>query len=181
MKKVIIGAIVGGIIIFAWQTVSWMVLYLHIKAHQYTDKQDEILNTLGSQLPGEGQYFLPTLPQNSSMEQREALMKSSEGKPWAQVSYHKSMEINMTTNIIRGLLANIVLVGLFCWILSKISAPTFGTVFIASLFTGLIVFINGIYTSHIWYETFDLMAHLTDYLVGWGLCGLFLGWRFSKK
>ncbi len=42
MKKTIIGAIVGGIIIFAWQFLSWGPLNLHEAQQQYTPKQDTI-------------------------------------------------------------------------------------------------------------------------------------------
>jgi hypothetical protein len=181
MKKLIIGAIVGGIIIFIWQTASWMILNLHGNAYRYTDKQNEILATLSSQLSEEGQYYMPNVKPDATMEEHEALMESSKGKPWAMVSYHKAFEMSMTSNIIRGLLVDILLVGLFCWILSKMNAPTFGTIFTASVRVGLIVFTNGIYTGHIWYQTFDLMAHFTDYLVSWGLCGIWLGFWYKKK
>ena len=76
---------------------------------------------------------------------------------------------------------DIILMGLFCWILSKFAVPRFGTILAASIFTGLIAFLNTVYTGHIWYETFDLMAHLTDAIVGWGIAGLWLGWWMSKK
>lgn len=181
MKKILLGALVGGLLLFIWQTVSWMVLDLHKKSHSYTEKEGAILNVLNIELSQEGQYMLPGYPPDASMEANEAKAKANIGRPWAMVSYHKSFEMDMVTNIIRGLVVNIVLMALFCWIIAKIPAPTFGTIFMASLFAGLIVFMNGIYTGHIWYPTFDLMAHFTDYIVGWGLAGLWLGWWYSKK
>lgn len=181
MKKIVLGAIVGGLLLFIWQSLSWMLLDLHSKAHSYTDKQDAILNTLSTELPAEGTYMLPMGKPGTSMEEHQKMAEGWIGKPWAMVTYHKAFEMDMVMNIIRGFIVNILLMVLFCWILSKIAAPKFGTVFVASIFTGLIVFLNGIYTGHIWYPTFDLMAHLTDAIVGWGLAGLWLGWWFSKK
>ena len=181
MKKLLIGAIVGGIIIFFWQFLSFAALSLHGKALQYTPKQDEILNNLNSLITEDGQYLMPSLPPNATSEEQKASMKTSEGKPWAMVSYHKSMEMNMGMNIIRGLLVDIIAVAMLCWMLSKMNLPTFATILTASVFTGMIVFFTAPYTGHIWYETFDIMAYFLDAIVGWGACGLWLGWWYSRR
>jgi hypothetical protein len=86
----------------------------------------------------------------------------------------------MGMNIFRGIVVDIIMVGLFCWILSRFANPSFSNVFIASLLVGLIAFLNFPYTIHIWFETFDLSASLIDALVGWGLAGLWLGWWYSR-
>jgi hypothetical protein len=181
MKKVLLGALVGGILLFIWQTLSWMVMDLHVKSHSYTDKEATILNVLNTELTGEGQYMLPGYKPGAPQEENMKKAEANIGKPWAMISYHKAFEMDIATNIIRGLAVNILLMVLFCWIISKIPAPKFGTIFLASILTGLIVFLNGIYTAHIWYPTFDLMAHLTDSIVGWALAGLWLGWWYARK
>jgi hypothetical protein len=180
MKKLLIGAIVGGIIIFLWQSLSFTVLDLHAKAFQYTPKQEEIINYLGTQLNEEGQYLLPRPADNASSDEAQAQMEASNGKPWAMVAYHKAMDMNMGLNMIRGLLVDIIAVGLLCWILLRLNLPSFSTVLIASIFTGLIVFMNGVYTGHIWYQTFDIMAHFLDAIVAWGACGLWLSWWLNR-
>ena len=50
MKKLIIGGLVGGILLFLWQTLSWTVLDLHGKEYQQAPGQDTVLNSLNSQL-----------------------------------------------------------------------------------------------------------------------------------
>ncbi len=180
MKKLLIGGIVAGLIIFIWQTLSWTMLNMHADGQQYTPKQDSILAYLGTQLGNEGAYFLPTYPPGSTQEQMQAAMDNAMGKPWAQVYYHSAMDYDMTTNIIRGLLTNILMAILFCWIIAKIGKNSFGVTFMAALLTGIIVFCNSVYTQHIWYELFDLNAHLTDYLVSWGAAGIWLGWWMNR-
>ena len=180
MKKSLIGAIVGGIIIFIWQFLSWAIINLHLPAQQYTPKQDAVMAALNSNLE-EGGYFVPSLPETATMEEQEQAMKDMEGKPWATIQYHKAMENKMTMNMIRGALVNMVTVWLLCWILLRLAKINFGTVFTASLFIGFIVFLNAHYTNHIWYETFDLMAHFVDAVVAWGACGLWLWWWLSKN
>lgn len=181
MKKSLIGALVGGLIIFIWQFLSWSLFNLHEPAQQYTPRQDAIMNVLNNEKLEEGGYLLPMLPKTASMEEWEKFMKDAEGKPWASVQYHKAMKNNMGMNMFRGVAINFITVLLLCWILTRLHAPGFSTIAIASLFTGLIVFLNAPYTNFIWYEGFDIWAHLADAVVSWGLCGLWLGWWLRKK
>jgi hypothetical protein len=180
MKKIVIGAIVGGIVIFIWQTLSWTILDLHRPANQYTPKQEEIMSFLNKQFNADASYFLPTYPPDASNDVMEQHMKEAEGKPWAVIAYHTNLKMNMGMNIFRGIIVDIIMVGLFCWILSRFANPTFSKVFIASLLAGVIAFLNFPYTVHIWFETFDLGASLMDALIGWGLAGLWLGWWYSR-
>ncbi len=181
MKKMIIGAIVG-IIIFAWQFMTWGALNLHEAQQKYTPKQDSILSYLNSQFSEDGAYMMPTFAPGTSREVMEKEMKAMEGKPWAQVVYHKSMPgmSKMFMNMGRNLLVNIFIIWLLCWLLVKIPSPSFATVFIGTLGTGLIVFLHAPYTMHIWYGSFDLMAHFIDALVSWGIAGLWLGWWLRR-
>src|SRR6185503_2542196 len=144
----IIASIVGGILIFLWQFLSWPVLNLHKAANHYTPNQDAILAALNTNLPDEGGYIVPGLPENASSEDHEKLMKEADGKPWATIQYHKSQEAStgaMIMNMIRALLTDIIMIWLFCWMLSKINGAGFGTIFTISLVTGLIVFLSSPY------------------------------------
>ena len=184
MRKTIIAAIVGGIIIFAWQFLSWAALNLHNAANKYTPNNAAILAALQENLPEEGGYMLPGLPESATREEHEKMMKESNGKPWASVQYHKAIEStpsSMYMNMGRGLVVDIVMVWLFCWILGKMNMATFGTIFTACFFMGFITFFNSAYTINIWYKWFDIMAHFTDAMVSWCVCGLWLGWFLKKN
>jgi hypothetical protein len=181
MKKLLIGAIVGGIILFICQFLSWTVLNWHDDAYQYTDKQDAILNFLNTQLDKPGQYHLPALPPGSGNEQHEALMKSMDGKPWALVQYHQAFKMSMGSNMIRGLIVDMLIVAFFCAIISRMNSLNFTAILISALFVGMIVFFNVPYTHHIWYQDFDLMAYFADCIVGWGLIGIWLGFLYGRK
>ncbi|WP_205512468.1 hypothetical protein [Longitalea arenae] len=181
MKKLLLGAFVGGILLFIWQFLSWMVLNLHYNAYQYTPKQDAIMSTLSTQIDKEGQYMMPSLPPDASMEEHEKLMKTMEGKPWAMVTYHQSFNMSMGANMIRGLIVDMLIVAFFCAIISRMNALNFTAIFISALFVGMIVFFNIPYTNHIWYKGFDLMAYFIDCIVGWALVGIWLGWLYGRK
>lgn len=181
MQKTFIGALVGGILIFIWQFLSWTMMQNHDKAMQYTPKQDSILSYLSSQFSSDGSYIMPRSAPGTSMEECKKQMQDRIGKPTAQVIYHTAMKDNMMSNMVWNLLVNIIAVWLLCWILSGITMNSFGKTFMASLFTGLIIFLQGPYVMHIWYGSSDITAHLADYLVSWGLVGLWLGWLLNRK
>ncbi len=184
MKKTIIGAIVGGLLIFICQTLSWTVLDLHRSAQDYTPKQDTIMHFLSSVIDKEGGYLLPGMPKGTSFDDANKAGLKGMGKPWAFIEYHSSYTLSMNDmymNMVRGLLSTMFMVWLVCWIISKFSKPSFGNIFLACLFIGLVVYINVPYNSFIWYKIFDSRAYLHDSILGWGVCGLWLGWWMRKK
>jgi hypothetical protein len=178
MKKLLIAALVGGIILFIWQFLSWTVLGLHANMQSYTPKQDEILKVLGDNLE-EGFYFLPTVPPGTSFEESNKQMESASGKPWAQVFYHKSMNTNMSLNMVRGALVDILAVLMLTWILLKMGNPSAKTIVLSSLAVGFIGYLTGIYTSAIWFE-YKTLSDLLDTFVSWGLIGVWLAWWLRK-
>ncbi|HEX3024106.1 MAG TPA: hypothetical protein VHP12_02750 [Chitinophagaceae bacterium] len=181
MKKTIIASLVGALLMFCWQFLSWGPLQLHRSAQEYTPKQDSIMAYLNSQFSSDGSYFMPTFPKKATSEDMNKLMKNSVGKPWAIIHFHKAYNANMGMNMARGFLVNIVVLWLLCWLIGKINIATFGTIFAATLFVGLIGFLNITYTFHIWYLTSDLNAHFIDTIVSWAVVGVWLGFYLKKK
>ncbi len=180
MKKLIVASIVGGIIIFLWQFLSFAALDLHRPAQQYTPKQDTLLSVLTSNLQ-EGRYFLPTTPVGASSEEVAKQMEVMMGKPWAIVDYHAKTENNMGMNIVRSLLTNMIIVFLFCWILTRGGPHSFNSIFISSLFVGWIGFLNFPYAYYIWYTPPGIWQDLTDAIVPWAINGVWLGWWLKRN
>jgi hypothetical protein len=184
MKKSIIGAIVGGLLIFIWQTLSWTVLDLHRPSQDYTTNQDTILKVLNANIDKEGGYLLPTSPKGTSYEEATKAGEKMQGKPWAMIQYHKSFAMSMNDmymNMFRGFVSTVFMVWLLCWILLKSGRKSFGNIFIACIFVGIITFISVPYNNFIWYKIFDIRAHLIDAIAGWGLCGIWLGWWMGGR
>ena len=100
MKKWIIGSLVGAIIIFAWQFLSWTMIGIHSGEEKYASAQDQVLSTLSSSNLEDGMYMLPNTQPGATMQEQQNLMQQNEGKPWARIVYVKSMTTSMTTPII---------------------------------------------------------------------------------
>jgi hypothetical protein len=180
MKKLIIGSLVGGLLIFIWQFLSFVAINFHEPFQSYTPKQDSILNFLEQIGLEEGGYYMPGLPEGSTREQHEAAMKDAEGKPWASIPYHKAWKNDMVISMVRGFLVDVIIVMLFCWIVGKMNAPSGGTIISGALAMGMIVYLNAPYTASIWYEIFDAWAFLLDAVVSWLLVGIWLAFWLRR-
>jgi hypothetical protein len=181
MKKQIIGALVGGLLIFFWQTLSHVAFNLHEPVQRYTSNQDSVLTYLSSHIKEPGGYMLPRMSNNQSMEELEGFTKAMAGKPWARVILYENYDTDMLDNMIRGLIVDIFIVFLFIWIVGKLRMPTKRTIMYLALSIGLISFSNTVYTEHVWYPVFDLRAQLFDALVGWSIVGMWLGYWINRR
>ncbi len=181
MKKQIIGALVGGLLIFFWQTLSHVAFNLHEPVQRYTANQDSVLSYLNSHIKEPGGYILPRMADNQSMDELEGFTKSMAGKPWARVIVYKSYDSNMTDKMLRGLVVDIFIVFLFIWMIGKLRLPSKGTILVMAIFIGLISFSNTVYTEHVWYPVFDVRAQLIDAVLGWGIVGLWLAYWMNRR
>jgi hypothetical protein len=181
MKKLVIGALVGGILVFLWQTLSWTVLDLHAKEYQVAPAEGAIMDVLNAQLKEDGQYRLPGLDRHASTEERKKFMEATDGKPWAIVSYHKAYTTDMVTTIVKGFVAALIAALFVCYVLSTNPNRTFGGIFISTILIGLAGYLFIPFADHIWWEKPGAITNLIDVLISWGLCGLWLGWYLKRK
>lgn len=179
MKKTILGVLVGALILFIWQFISWGAVNLHSDMQQHTPKQTEILKYLGDNLE-EGFYMLPVSPPGTSSEDMQKQMEESNGKPWAQIYYHKAMDTSMGMNLFRGFVVDLLAVFLLVFILQKMGNASFQTIILSSLSVGLIGYLSVTYVNAIWFQT-KTLADLLDAVASWGLIGLWLGYWLRRN
>ncbi len=179
MKKTIIGVIVGALILFIWQFISWAAVNLHSNTQQYTPKQTEILKYLGDNLE-EGFYYLPGSAPGTSSEEMQKQYEESNGKPWAQIYYHKALDTGMGMNLLRGMVVDILAVLLLVFLLQKMGNPSFQTIVLSSLSVGLIGYLSVTYVNSIWFQT-KTLVDLLDAVVSWGAIGLWLGFWLRRN
>lgn len=180
MTKQVVATLVGGLIVFIWQFLSWTVVGIHSSDFSYSANQDKILECLNTNLTEEGTYMLPTVPPGTSTEDEQAFMNSQMGKPWASISYHKSFEMSMGMNMARAFAIDLLAVFLLVWVLMRIPNLNLLSVVQYSVAVGLISYLTIPYLNSIWFET-KSFPYLVDALLQWGLVGLWLGWWLSRK
>lgn len=180
MKKQIIATLVGGLILFIWQFLSWAMIPIHKSVYGYTPNQDKILEVLEQNLAEEGEYHLPYPAPGTSHEQAEAEMMARVDKPWASINYHKSMNMNMGMNMFRGFAIDLVSAFLLVWLLMKFQTLNLMTAVQSSIVVGIIGYLTIPYLYSIWFETKSI-EYLIDAVVQWGLVGAWLGWWLPRK
>lgn len=179
MKKQLIGALVGGFILFFWQFASWGPGNVHASMMKYTPNQDALITTINEHLSEEGTYFVPRAPLDATEEEMERSVQQQIGKPWAMVSYHKSYEATFGMNLIRGLIIDILSVFLLCWILMRMRDLDMKNIMITSLMIGFIGYFTISYLDTIWFKN-NSIPYLIDTVVSWGLIGAWLGWWLPR-
>lgn len=175
MKRRLIATIVAALILFIWQFLSQAALDLHKAEHLYTPKQDTILSVLASAGLKTGKYAIPLADPALGAELQMKAAADNVGKPSAIINYTTSSTNNMGMNMLRGILANILIMYLFITLLSKTNVTGFKNIFAVSLTIGLIGFFNHAYTNYIWYHGTDIFMDWLDAVMGWGFVGVWLG------
>jgi hypothetical protein len=178
MKRKILFSLIGAVIIFAWQFLSYAMPNFHKSAAGYTDKQDEILQKLDETGLKEGMYLLGQPDPSLSGTEQQALMDKMEGKPWAVINYHKVNSMSMAMPMIRGFLVCFTISFLLFWIFLQQKNPTLMNRLFLSLAIGMIGFFFTPYTNFIWYKAPDIFAHFADSIVPWLILG-FIGHKMA--
>ena len=172
MKKLILFSLIGAVILFAWQFLSFAMPNLHKASMEYTPLQDEVLAVLESSGLQEGMYMLgqpdPKLPRDEYNQG----MEGYKGKPWAILNYQAENNDKMAMNMIRGFLVCLVISALFFWVIRQQKDPTLLKRVLTGLAIGLVGFFFVPYTNFIWFREPDIWAYLADGIVPWAILGL---------
>ncbi|MBI1192633.1 MAG: hypothetical protein GC205_05605 [Bacteroidetes bacterium] len=182
--RVPISALVGAIVLFAWQSLSWTVLPVHTHSLKYSPGQDSILAVLSANLNEEGMYYLPNVdPDVATAEDRENLEKETEGKPVAQVNYIAAYKPNMGLSMATGFALCLVVALVISLVLQGQPAKGFAGRWLVVLGFGVVLLAfdtlgdkNWWYHPAHWYQ-----PEIVDYLAMFGLSGLWFAWYWGRK
>lgn len=178
MKKQLVAALVAAVLLFVWQFLSWSLVNVHASEMKYTPNQDTLLSVLSQNLE-EGQYFMPNVPPGTPPEAAQADMEKRMGTPWATVSYHKAMDMNMGMSMFRGFAADLVAAFLLTWLLMQFANLNMQRALLASWAVGGAAYLTIPYLNSVWFETRSI-GYLIDTIVQWGLVGAWLGWWLPR-
>jgi hypothetical protein len=183
MKKWLVGSLVGAILLFAWQFISWAAAGLHDAEYKYHPQQDQIMSALSGIIKEDGQYMVPRTPPGVSFEEHEKAMKDMVGKPSAVITYRAAMKDNMVGSMVRGFLIDLVLVLLLIYVLNKRADLSLGGVYMATLAIGFIAWLWYPYTQHNWFQTpvAVITGALMDWIVAYSILGLWLGFWLRRS
>jgi len=179
MKKTIIGALVGTLVYFGFQTVMWMGGF-HMDFYTYAAKQDTVLASLTANLPAEGMYMMPMADSKSPdfKSRQQEIEKTMVGNPWAMVFYHPRMSESSASYLIMGLLYAFIAALVAAIVLYYGKIPGFCGRFCVSMAFALFALSQGVLNDMNWwsYPWSFVKPQVIDLTLGWGLCSVWLGW-----
>jgi hypothetical protein len=172
MKKLLLFSIIGAIILFAWQFLSYAFPNFHKSAVAYTAKQDTILSRINEVKLEDGMYWLNQPDPSLSSDEQEKWMEKRGTQPWAVINYHTTNTMSMTMPMIRSVIVGFVISMLLFWLFRQQSNPTLLKRIYLALAVGMIGFFFIPYSNFIWYKAPDIFAHFFDAIVPWVILAL---------
>ncbi len=181
MKSLVLGGVLGGLVLFAWGSFSYMVLPWHPMSLNKFKDEDAVTRALTANAAGSGMYILPNphrQDQGLSESQRQAAREDSLTRMtngpflFASVSLAGSRE--MGAALLLTLLGNVVAATLVAWLLAQTAPASYwrrvGFVVSIALVTAVVVH----YPSWIWwrFSADYTLVESADALVGWFWAGL---------
>lgn len=182
MKKWLIGSLVGAILLFIWQFISWAASGMHDNEYKYHPKQEQIISALSSYLKEDGQYMIPRDNPETSNEDRQEARKAMAGKSYAIIQYKDKFEMEMATPMIRSFITDVLIVLLLIFIVGRRTYVSMGSVWATVMAVGLVAWFWHPYTENIWFQTPTeiIMNALVDWLIAYTIVGLWLGWWLKR-
>lgn len=175
MIRVVLAAIVGGVLLFAWGFVSHMLLPFSKNAMQQLPNEATVLSSLQTSVPERGMYFFPGMDmsrQPTPEEQKAWEAKVASGpsgllvyRPSGGTHFSAKLLISeFASNLLAALVAAIVLTGI---------RGGYGARAFTVMAFGLVAWLSVSVSEWIWYgfTTPFLIADLVDQLGGWLLAG----------
>lgn len=172
MKKRILFTLIGAIVIFVWQFLSYAILNLHKSGSEYTPAQGEILQKIEELGLDEGMYQLGQPDMNQDMEEYNKEWEKYHNKPWAVINYQKERDPDMIMPLVRGFVIDLIIACLLFWIFTQLKDPSLKNKIILALSVGMISFFFVPYTNFIWFKNPDIFAYLIDGIAPWAILGL---------
>src|SRR5687768_14496902 len=100
INRVLVGGIAGGVVLFFWSFVSWMLLPWHNMTMSRFENESIVLEMLEHQAPREGVYLAP-FPEDPS--QHEAT-----GGPMVLAAFQPAMEAGMGKQLVVAIVGNVL-------------------------------------------------------------------------
>ncbi|MBI1870630.1 MAG: hypothetical protein HYS07_05470 [Chlamydiae bacterium] len=189
MKK-LIGGVLGGVVLFIWGMISWMVLPWHNSTMASFTNEAAVETALMANAPQQGIYVLPGcnhIDTSLSAEEKKALQKKNYEKmekgPFAFVVMNPQGTGTMARSMGRGLAIQILAALLMSCLVFRVGAERFscrvGLVVMVALIAGIVCELP----SWNWWG-FPLpytLVSMADLLIGWFLAGLVIAKVVNPK
>jgi hypothetical protein len=181
LKTSILGGLLGGLALFVWGAISWMVLPWHMMALEKFKDEATVAQAIAANAPVHGVYLLPnphkhdpSLSEDKKKAEEIESMKLRVQGPVMFASVTPQDARGMSPALLVQLLADILAAFLATRLLLRTRGLTYGCRVGLVSMVSLIIFVSA--HLHYWnwwhFPTGYTAVHLADLLIGWSLAGM---------
>lgn len=184
MFKILLASLLGGVIFFIWNSISWMALPWHTQTIHNLKNEEVVQSILQENTEKSGIYILPDQYQQAEPDSADSKTniekpsaQDSKNQPFAFISYNAvgkehNMNRSMVIALVNGIIASLII--------TLLLSCTTGLTYLARVFfitlIGLVSGLLGHVPNWIWwqFDTSYTLVMLADLIIGWTLAGLFI-------
>jgi hypothetical protein len=180
MKRILLGGLLGGIVLFVWGFVSWAVLPWHEATLNVVSNEDAVLGAIAANATKRGIYLIPGAPDTTGLSdeeaerrEQEAMKKMGEG-PFVFAAVTPGRSPGMGAALAGSFVIQFVSAALATFLLMRASAMPYlartAFVMLLGLFAGIVVHLPH---WNWWGFAMDYtLVGIADLVIGWFLAGL---------
>ncbi|GAB4379661.1 MAG: hypothetical protein Kow0042_29270 [Calditrichia bacterium] len=191
MKRILIAGLLGGIAVFIWGFISWVVLPWHNMTIKSLPNEEAVVQMLQDANLQTGVYYFPGMKEEKlSAEEAEQAMKEWAEKhrrgPLGTFFYHSGGTAPMSAStMVTGFLISLLAAVLAAYLLSSASAHlvSYGRRVLFVTFIGLFAALVSHVTMWNWFymPVGYSLVNTIDLIVSWLIAGLVIAWRIKPQ
>lgn len=184
-RKTIITLVLGTLLLFLWNAVSWMVLPFHSQTLNNMPEGVVDLEKISESDMESGIYHYPGFPADNSQEAMGELAKQLEMGPRVPFMVYRSEPTKLFDPIqfLWSLIINLLTVVLAYYLIKGLAIKTKKSILVYSLLIGLVIALVADISLLNWYfYPLDYtLINVLDRLISFGLIGLLFGYFTFKN
>ncbi len=185
MKKKIITIVLGTVILFVWNAISWMALPFHSNTLTNIPEAAIETGTMRELMPSDGVYHYPGLPENDSDQSIKSVEEKLADGPRITLMVYKSGPTAFfdPMQFMGSLLINLITVVLALYVISQMNTANLNSIVLTSIGIGLISAVISDFSLMNWYM-FPLdytLVNVFDKVIAFGLLGLLFRYYTLKQ
>lgn len=179
VKKLLLGTILGGLIVFAWGAISWMVLPWHAATLQAFTNEAVVSKVIQANAPQPGVYFLPNPRRQTTAAESTASAKAAKARMAESPMVFGTIRLvgvspDSPAYYLQGLLVDMIGAFFMSRLLLTLPGLEYGarlrTITFVALTAGVLTYLPD---WHWWgFSTAYTAIKVLDLVIGWFLTGL---------
>jgi hypothetical protein len=175
MKQLLLGALIGGIILFVWGWLSWSVFPIHTASIKSIENEEAVISSMHVNMTQKGVYVFPGMPTTQDQTAMDEWAQKYQQGPVGMIIYDPDgSEPMMASQMIVGIILSIVSSFIAAWFLSRSTA-------ISSSYFARVAYIGmlGIFVSLVVHVVnWNWMGYPLDYTISW-IMDAVIGWTLA--